>query len=310
MKKTAIRNIIEDNQRLIFRCNNLGQKLNQQQQELQTYKKFVPPGHFYSPIPSEDEIKNAKTTIPPNVISGIDLNTEKQFELVGKFQKYYNEMPFPETRDPKFRYYFKNDSYAYSDGFFLHSMIRHLEPNRIIEVGSGFSSCMTIDTNQLFFDENIKLTFIEPYPEYFYSLIREDDKNKTTILESKIQDVPLYLFKNLKENDILFIDSTHVSKFQSDVNYIIHEILPVLQKGVYIHFHDVFYPFEYPIKWIEQGRAWSEQYLLRSFLQFNTCFDIVLFNTYLETMYRKQIEDRFPLIFKNTGGSIWIKRIH
>ncbi|MDR1562767.1 MAG: class I SAM-dependent methyltransferase, partial [Dysgonamonadaceae bacterium] len=123
------------------------------------------------------------------------------------------------------------------------------------------------------------------------------------------QNVPLDVFTELKANDILFIDSTHVAKFNSDVNYVIHKILPILSDGVYIHFHDIFYPFEYPMEWLLEGRAWNEQYVLRAFLEYNMKFKIVLFNTYLETIFHEKLKNRFPLIFKNTGGSIWIKKL-
>jgi hypothetical protein len=85
-------------------------------------------------------------------------------------------------------------------------------------------------------------------------------------------------------------------------------MLPKLAKGVHIHFHDIFYPFEYPEEWLLGGRAWNEQYILRAFLEYNNKFKIVLFNTYLETIFREDLKKRFPLIFKNTGGSIWIKK--
>jgi hypothetical protein len=58
-----------------------------------------------------------------------------------------------------------------------------------------------------------------------------------------------------------------------------------------------------------EGRAWNEQYMLRAFLEYNNDFKIVLFNTYLENKYEKDIKSRFPLLYKNTGGSIWIKKI-
>jgi hypothetical protein len=109
----------------------------------------------------------------------------------------------------------------------------------------------------------------------------------------------------------LFIDSTHITKFNSDVNYIFHEILPILAHGVYIHFHDVFYPFEYPQEWLLKGRAWNEQYMLRAFLEYNKSFKIVLFNTYLQNIHEAKIKNRFPLIYKEglaLTGSIWIKR--
>lgn len=92
----------------------------------------------------------------------------------------------------------------------------------MIEVGCGNSSCVTLDTNELFFENNIETTFIEPFTQNLYSLIKEKDYKNINIIDTPIQDVPLEIFKNLEENGILFIDSTHLSKMNSDVNYIIH----------------------------------------------------------------------------------------
>lgn len=276
------------------------------------YNRFVPPGHFYSPVPSPAEIKKNEKKIwgePKPNIPGIDLNKDEQLKLLEKFETFYAEMPFSDNKNGNLRYYFKNSAYSYSDAIFLYCMIRHLRPGRIIEVGSGYSSCVSLDTNELFFNNSIKLHFIEPHPELLQSLIKQEDQNLIDIHESGLQDVPLGFFKKLKANDILFIDSTHVSKIGSDVNYIIHEILPSLNSGVYVHFHDVFYPFEYPKIWLNEGRFWNEQYILRAFLEYNSQFRIVLFNTFLEHFYRSKLEKKFPLIYKNPGGSIWIKKI-
>jgi len=136
-------------------------------------------------------------------------------------------------------------------------MIRHLSPKRFIEVGSGYSSCVVLDINELFFDNRISLTFIEPHTELLFSLIKESDKETSKIIPTDLQDVGLEVLSELCPEDILFIDSTHVSKIGSDVNHIFFEILPRLARGVYIHFHDVFYPFEYPKEWIYEGRAWN-----------------------------------------------------
>lgn len=228
-------------------------------------------------------------------------------DLLDKFDSFYEELPFKDGKQKRLRYYFDNTYYSYSDAIFLYCMVRYLQPNKIIEVGSGFSSCVTLDTNELYFNNEINCIFIEPFAERLKSIINSNDNIK--LFETKLQDMPLDLFRELQENDILFIDSTHVSKFKSDVNYIFHQILPILSKGVYIHFHDVFYPFEYPKEWLLAGRAWNEQYLLRAFLEYNTSFKIVLFNTYLEEVYRDKLQERFPLIYKETGGSIWIKKM-
>ncbi|WP_211490274.1 class I SAM-dependent methyltransferase [Francisella philomiragia] len=301
---TQKQDLIDERDLLIQNNASLSDEVNQ-------YKKFVPPGHFYSPIPSNEDIDsfvNDSCDLIDN-IPGIDLNTEKQLELLNKFHQYYLELPFSDNKTKNLRYHYINPAYSYSDAIMLYSMIRYLKPNNLIEVGSGYSSCVTLDTNELFFDNQINCTFIEPYADLLKSLINPDDESaKIKIIERKLQDVPLDTFKNLKENDILFIDSTHVSKLNSDVNYFIHEIFPALNSGVYIHIHDVFYPFEYPKHWISEGRAWNEQYILRSFLQYNDKFEIVLFNTYLTSFFKNEIIKKFPLLYKNQGGSIWLRK--
>ncbi len=272
---------------------------------------FVPPGHFYSPIPSLDEIRKNESrifgSIQPNIM-GLELHETEQLELLRHFIPYYQEMPFQPEKREGLRYYFENPAYSYSDAILSHCMIRFLKPNKFIEVGSGFSSCMTLDTNELFFDGSITTTFIEPYPELFLSLIKEEDRNKIKIIPSRLQDVDLSEFETLQANDILFIDSTHVGKIGSDVNYIFFDILPRLSPGVYVHFHDIFFPFEYPKDWIYEGRAWNEAYLLRAFLQYNNSFRIVLMNTFMEYFYESFFKLNMPLCFRNPGGSIWIRK--
>lgn len=284
-------------------------------------KKFqfrhLDPGGFYSPIPSLDEIKAHDFNCAlPEVLPGIDLNADEQLDLLDSFEPFYRTLPFSDEKSEGLRYYYKNSYYSYSDAILLYCMIRHLKPRRIIEVGSGFSSSVTLDTNELFMEKSINCTFIEPYPERLESLLKDGDN--VVIHKKRLQEMPVEIFGELEENDILFIDSSHVAKFNSDVNYIFHKILPVLSRGVHIHFHDVFYPFEYPRKWLLKGRAWNEQYVLRAFLEYNKDFKITLFNTYLESMYEEKIKNRFPLLYKNNGddiggiggsiGSIWIKR--
>ena len=267
------------------------------------------PGGYYSPIPSIEEIKGYTFDVPlPEVLPGIDLNSAEQLNLLESFESFYKELPFCDEKADGLRYYYQNGFYSYSDAIFLYCMIRYLKPKKIIEVGSGFSSSVTLDTNELFMENTINCIFIEPYPERLESLLKENDRKKVVIHKKRLQDISLEVFTELGENDILFIDSTHVAKFDSDVNFVFHEILPVLNQGVHIHFHDIFYPFEYPQNWLLEGRAWNEQYILRAFLEYNKEFKIVMFNTYLESMYEEKIKHRFPLLYKNTGGSIWLKK--
>jgi hypothetical protein len=272
---------------------------------------FVPNGHFYSPIPALEEIRRDESRIfrpGERSVPGIDLAEESQLRLLSDFAEYYKELSFPEERDPAYRYYYQNPSYSYSDAIFLYSIIRHARPRRIVEVGSGHSSCVTLDTNDRFFGGSISCTFIEPYPELLRSLLRQPDFQQVRIIPQRLQEVELDVFRQLAPNDILFIDSTHVSKTGSDVNRIFFEILAALASGVYVHFHDVFYPFEYPKEWVYEGRAWNELYMLRAFLQYNSSFRIVCFNTFLEEFHEEFFAAHMPLCLKNRGGSIWLQK--
>jgi predicted O-methyltransferase YrrM len=272
---------------------------------------FAPPGHYYSPIPSIEEVKRNEELIfgnLPSTIPGIDLDEPNQLLLLKEFVRYYRELPFRPEKVKDLRYFFEHPYYLYSDAIFLYCMMRHLNPKRIIEVGSGYSSCVILDTNELFCNGSIACKFIEPFPDLLFSLIKEQDRRHITVIPRRLQDVELEEFKTLKENDILFIDSTHVGKISSDVNRIFFEILPRLAPGVHIHFHDIFYPFEYPKQWIYEGRAWNEAYMLRTFLQYNSAFRIVFMNTFLEHFHEQFFQNEMPLCLKDPGGSIWIRK--
>ncbi len=274
------------------------------------FNTFAPPGHFYSPFPNLEEIEKKKDFFElDKSLPGINLNDEVQLDTLSKIASFYGEMPFGEKKKENLRYYFNNSAYCHSDAITLYGMLRYLRPQKVIEVGCGFSSCVTLDTNELFFDNKIETEFIEPYPDLLYSLIKKEDLGRIKVISKGLQEVPIEEFYSLKENDVLFIDSTHVSKMGSDVNYVLHSILPVLKKGVYVHFHDIFYPFEYPKEWLYEGRAWNEAYILHCFLQFNDTFEIVMFNTYLEHKYEDFYVEKMPICLANRGASLWLKKV-
>jgi len=127
-----------------------------------------------------------------------------------------------------------------------------------------------LDTVDNFFSFKPEITFIEPFPQRLKSLLKDTDKDNVTIIEKFAQDVSPSIFLNMEAGDLLFIDSSHVVKCGSDLHILMFDILPLLPKGVFVHFHDIFYPFEYPIEWVKQGRYWNENYFLRAFLSYNS----------------------------------------
>jgi hypothetical protein len=277
-------------------------------------QELVPPGHFYSTIPNLDDVKARDKELFesfPKEIPGIDLNESEQLALLDELGKYSAEVPFEDERKPDLRYFFKGDvtGFSYPGALALYAMIRYLAPKKIIEVGCGKSSCVMLDTNEFFLDNKATCTFIDPYPGKLLSLIKKNDLDKHELISKKIQEVELEKFRTLSAGDILFIDSSHISKVGSDVNYIFFEVLPCLNSGVYIHFHDIFYPFEYLREWVYEGRFLNENYMLRTFLQYNSKFKIVLFGDFLQHFYSEQIAQKMPLHMKRKrAGYIWLRK--
>tara|TARA_B100000315_G_scaffold237999_1_gene255344 strand:+ start:567 stop:1337 length:771 start_codon:yes stop_codon:yes gene_type:complete len=237
---------------------------------------------------------------------GIQLREEEQCELLEQLSTFYDDLPFSNQPGKATRYYYDNRFFGHSDAIVLTCMMRKYTPGTVIEIGSGFSSAVMLDVNGLFFDNGINLTFVEPYPERLHSLVKPTDRYE--IHQRGVQDVSLDVFSGLGDGDILFIDSSHVSKYGSDVNDIFFRILPSLAKGVIVHVHDISWPFEYPEAWVRQGRAWNESYLLRAFLQHNNAFEILYFNAFMAHRHRDLIDRTMPLMLHETGGSIWLRR--
>ena len=115
-------------------------------------------------------------------------------------------------------------------------------------------------------------------------------------------------FESLESGDILFIDSSHVSKMDSDVNWYMFEILPRLKPGVFVHIHDIGFPFEYPLNFIQQGRCWNESYFLRAFMMYNNAFKIEFFVAFTSHFHIDFIRTEMPMCAERPGGSFWMRK--
>ncbi|MBU6199666.1 MAG: hypothetical protein KGP08_08415, partial [Xanthomonadaceae bacterium] len=132
------------------------------------------------------------------------------------------------------------------------------------------------------------------------------------LLEEKVQNVALAEFAALQAGDILFIDSSHVAKTGSDVNYLYFEVLPRLASGVRVHIHDIFLPHDYPREWVlGENRSWNEQYLLRALLMHSSAFRVVFGCSYAFWRFPDLVQAALahPRGHAFAGGSIWIERI-
>jgi predicted O-methyltransferase YrrM len=296
--------------KLLHQVEQQGTRIGELIQQVERQGAF-PPGHYYSPIPDKDDVLAyiKSRQLLKVELHGIKSNDENQFKLLDEYAHFYKDLPFQEKQTSQCRYYYDNDFYSYSDAIFLYSFLRKHEPKRIIEIGSGFSSAVMLDTVDRFFSYRPEITFIDPYPDRLRSLLRNDDIDEIRIIDKRIQEVSSELFLSLESGDFLLIDSSHVVKCGSDLHQLMFDILPLLPSGIFVHFHDVFYPFDYPSDWLEEGRYWNENYFLRAFLSYNCQWDIYFFNGYIALAFNDFIKDRMPLCIKNAGASLYIKRV-
>lgn len=268
-------------------------------------------GHFYSPIPSVDDVILHKEKIwtPKTETKGIDYNDKMHHNILKDiFPKYINNFDYPDEgpHDDELTFFYnKNSQFSWLDSRSLFVLLQHLRPKNIIEVGSGYSTLLMNDVNKRYLDSIVKITCIEPFPRSFLM----DSKMGINLKNEFVQTIEIDFFKTLLENDILFIDSSHISKIGSDVNYLYLEVLPNLNPGVIVHIHDIFLPNEYKMEWIENGIFFNEQYLVQMMLSFSSRYEVIFGSNYAHLKHRQLLAEALGIHEGATfgGGSLWIK---
>jgi predicted O-methyltransferase YrrM len=280
-------------------------------EELRRKAGLYPPGHFHSPVPDLKEVRARDAAIfdRPAELAGIDLRADAQLALVEELRRYAADQPFGAGTTDGLRYHYDNDYFGWGDGLVLFCMLRHLRPARVVEVGSGFSSALMLDTAERFLDPAPDLVFIEPNPDRLRGLLRDGDQDRVTLLSRPVQEVDRAVFDRLEPGDMLFIDSSHVTKIGSDVNVLLLEVVPRLRPGVHVHVHDIVWPFEYARKWIYQGRAWNEAYLLRALLVGNPRLRIEFWSSQLAACHEERVGAALPLWLRDSGTSMWLETV-
>ena len=273
----------------------------------------VTPVNFYQPIPDTRALSPrlwAKRVSAP----GIDFREAEQIKLLRRLIADYGPelaaLPRDRTADPT-QYYLRNMVYETVDGEILYSMIRHLAPRRVIEIGSGQSTLLTAQAlrrNAAAGAPLADFTAIEPYPN---DVIRAGVAGLTRLIATPVQDVPLSMFEALEANDVLFIDSSHVVTIGSDVVHEFLEILPRLRPGVIVHFHDIFIPAEYKREWVMQRRLfWTEQYMLQAMLANNAAWEVLWGGSFMHLAHSALLAEVFPSYDPSVAwpASFWMRK--
>ncbi len=262
------------------------------------------PGEPMSPITGKRDLAWALSSQAP--VTGIDLQTDEQVLLMRQLANYWSD-GVPDQPVPDWRYR-SSKMFQPADANLYFAMLQHLRPKRLIEVGSGFTSALALDVRDRHLRE-LELTFIEPQPHRLNRLLKEGDGLNCEVIAEPIQEVSLKIFERLTSGDLLFIDTSHIAKAGSEVNWLVFNVLPRIARGVIVQIHDIFWPFEYPRTWLEDGFSYTELYLLRAFLMFNTDFRILLFSHWMWEFHRELFTALPANYTGGPPGSLWLQRV-
>lgn len=279
----------------------------------QTAKRSIfPIGHFYSPIVDTVQVSQFADRVWEHRVgcAGIDFNAASHLQVLEQwFPQFVGDYDYPDHGEPSNPngFFSLNDQFSWLDARTLFVLLRQLRPRRVIEVGSGFSSLLIADVNQRFLHNRCEFTCIEPYPREF---LRRGVPGVSRLIEQRAETLDVEAFAALDDGDILFIDSSHVAKTGSDVNFLLFDVLPMLKPGVIVHIHDIFLPAEYPKAWvIDENRSWNEQYAVRALLMYSTRFRILFGCAYAALVLGEAVVKALarPDGHGMGGGSLWLR---
>ena len=291
-----------------FFVRNLLKSFQSQPEVSERVGFHIYPTTFYSPIPLMEEIDAAKLA-KPRFLPGVDLRVPEALKLIEELIPFSQELQdIPYEPDGKSSYWFKNDTFTDFDAAVLYGMLRLIKPKRYIEVGCGFSSLISsrgLRRNQ---EEGCacEATYADPYP-------RVDLEGKLAygrLIKERVQNLPLSLFSELHAGDVLFIDTSHVLKLQSDVEHELLRILPSLAPGVWIHIHDIYTPYDYKSEWIFRPLRLSanEQYAVECLLSGGNRYQVEI---PLHLLVRENKEAMLRLFARGNdiGQSLWLRKM-
>lgn len=261
------------------------------------YEPMFHPRHLRLPLGEERRLP------------GIDFDVSGQLRLLRQFD-YAAELSAIPRHGATGTFHYDNPNFGPGDAEFLYSAIRHFKPARILEIGSGYSTLMmlqAIGANQVHDPAyRCRVVCVEPYEMPWL-----DGKPGIEVLRQPVETLDERQVTELRANDILFIDSSHVIRPQGDVVREYLELLPLLAPGVLVHIHDISTPRDYPALWvIDEVKFFNEQYLVEALLSGGTRFGIIAALNLLAHRHPEKLAEKFPVFgavaAHHEPGSLWL----
>jgi hypothetical protein len=276
---------------------------SQLRRRLQDFGVSVVPANFYSEVPLIRDLEHSFTT---DRVTGYDYIFDKDYlgSFLPQLTEYASEFRPPHQEEMPGRYFWENTMFSYSDAMAYYCVIRLVKPQRIVEVGSGYSTLVASEAvEKNGFGEII---CVEPYPRDFLPGVR----HVREILRRPVQDLGVAFFNQaLQHNALFFIDSTHTVKHDSDCIHLICKILPKIQHKIHVHVHDVFLPNAMSLnRSRDEQLYWTEQYLIHAYLTDNRRTRVCYSSAYNYLHHRDALDAMMGGVYGSGGGSIWFEQ--
>ena len=274
-------------------------------EELQHRGWHLQPNHWGSPLNDVPFLReHPELWIRSEVPRGIDWELDGQVRLLAELEPHFAELgDVPDDPAEPGRFAWENDAFPAGDALAYYGIVRRLEPRRVVEVGAGWSSLVlgrAVAANE----RPCEVTLIDPEPRW---AVLGELPPAWSFVESPVQFTDLGIFESLEAGDVLFYDGSHCVRTAGDVNWIFFEVLPRLAPGVWIHVHDLGWPWDYPAQWVlDDGLSWNEEYFVQAFLMGNADYRVRLAVSMLASLRRDAVEDLRP---EFSGGSLWIEKV-
>ena len=275
-------------------------------EEVQRRGWHLQPNHTHWPLNDLQFLRaNPQLWADPKVPGGIDWDIDGQMEFAKRLSAHAHELADVASGPPE-----RTGDFTWGQGFEgldaygYYGLVRELQPARVVEVGIGVSSLVlarALECNE----QKCDVTLIDPGPPWH---VLGELPESWQVMPSLVQNVDAEVFSKLQAGDIVFYDGSHCVRTASDVNWMLFEVLPLLQPGVWVHIHDLSWPRDYAEEWIfDEGLSWNEQYFVQAFLMHNTSYEVRLASVMLHHHKGPELENLFPT---SVGGasSLWLEK--
>jgi predicted O-methyltransferase YrrM len=272
--------------------------------KLQSFGATITRSDFYSEIPTIADLEQSFEQPSKLQLTYPFRETNFLQEFLQDLTKFSEDFDPPVTTSREDIFAWESGAFGYSDAVAYYAMIRKFRPKTIIEIGCGASTLIA----SLACERNGigKIIAIEPFPASFLHNLAHVE-----LIERRAQDLDEGFINNsLDDGDMLFIDTTHTIRHDSDCLHIYLRILPAVSRDIFVHVHDIYLPDSLPLEMMRDRQLfWNEQYLLYAYMLENLRTRLLYSSAYHYKNNRELLKGLMHNRYVPGGGSIWFSQL-